>query len=221
MRILLHSATRLEVEPLLSHFEEVAADEYRFHDHRIKLLISGVGMMATAYHLGKRLAIEEFDLAINAGICGSLEDKTEVGQAVFAATDQAIEEGAEDGEQWLSLEKMKLRASDDFPYEEGRLRSSLAERLAGELDVPLKQAISVNRVLGAASSIVKVKRHSKAEIVSMEGAAFYFSCLMKGLACLQVRAISNRVEERNRAAWRVEMALANLTSTLLKVLKHV
>ena len=35
----------------------------------------------------------------------------------------------------------------------------------------------------------------------MEGAAFMYACLIAGVPFAQVRAVSNRVERRNRAAW--------------------
>jgi futalosine hydrolase len=221
MRILLHSATQLEVDQLLPRFENLGKGEYRYNDQEIKLLISGVGMMATAYHMGKILTTGDFDIALSVGICGSFDKSLELGQAVFASSDLAIEEGAENGDQWLSLQDMKLREADDFPYEDGLLRSDLAERFSQELNIPLKQAVSVNRVLGSEGSIKKVQQHFNAEIVSMEGAAFYFACSMKGLPAAQLRTVSNYVENRNRSAWKVEEALANLAETSIKLLKHV
>ena len=178
-------------------------------------------MMATAYHLGKILANEDFDMALSVGICGSLDRDIELTQAVLAASDLAIEEGAEDGDKWLSLQDMKLRAADDFPYQDGLLKSDLAERLSNDLEIPLKKAVSVNRVLGNEASIHKVMQHFDAEIVSMEGAAFYYACNMRGLPGAQLRTVSNYVENRDKSAWKIDDALANLASNTLKVLKHV
>lgn len=221
MRILLHSATHLEVDQLLTHFESLGKGNYRFNNHRIKLLISGVGMMATAYHMGKILANAEYDIALSLGIGGSFDKRIELAQIVLASSDLAVEEGAEDGDQWLSLEDMKLRDPDDFPYEGGRLKSDLAARFSQEMDIPLKEAVSVNRVLGSEKSIKKLQQHFNPEIVSMEGAAFYFACLMRGLPAAQIRAVSNYVENRDRSAWKVEEAISNLAETSIKLLKHV
>ena len=221
MRILLHSATQLEVEPLVSKLEPLGGHAYQFGDHEIKLLISGVGMMATAYQLGKVLAKEDFDMALSIGICGSFDRSVELTQAVLAASDLAVEEGAEDGDQWISLEEMKLREPNEFPYEDGMLNSTLAESFSKEMGIPLKKAVSVNRVLGSEASINKLQQHFDAEIVSMEGAAFYYACLMKGLPAAQIRTVSNYVENRNRSAWKVEEALANLAEITIKLFTHV
>jgi len=221
MKILLHSASQLEVAPLLEEFKTLEDVSFQYNGHEIHVLVSGVGMMATAYHLGKLLATEDFDLALNLGICGSLDRNIDLGQSLLIASDLAIEEGAEAGEKWLSLEDMGLRKPDEFPYQEGLLLADLAEKLAFELKIPIKRAVSVNRVLGSEASINKLKQHSTADVVSMEGAAFYYACQNRGLPAVQIRTVSNYVEKRDRAAWKVEEAIANLAQTTLNVLNHV
>ena len=44
----------------------------------------------------------------------------------------------------------------------------------------------------------------------MEGAAFFYVCSMEHIPFIQLRAISNRVELRNRKAWKMDLALANV-----------
>jgi futalosine hydrolase len=52
----------------------------------------------------------------------------------------------------------------------------------------------------------------------MEGAAFMYSCLILGVAFAQVRAVSNVVEPRNRATWKISEAIGNLGRTALSIL---
>jgi len=52
----------------------------------------------------------------------------------------------------------------------------------------------------------------------MEGAAFMYACLIAGVPFAQVRAVSNRVERRNRAAWDLAGAIENLGRVSLKLL---
>ena len=52
----------------------------------------------------------------------------------------------------------------------------------------------------------------------MEGAAFMYACLVHGLPFAQVRAVSNVVERRNRDAWKLTEAIANLGATALRML---
>lgn len=53
----------------------------------------------------------------------------------------------------------------------------------------------------------------------MEGAAFFYACLLAGVPFLQIRSISNRVEPRNRTAWDIPSAIQNLNQTLMEMLE--
>ena len=59
MKLLLVSATKYEIAPLLKFFKKTNAKEfigkYKFEKHTIDVLITGVGMTATAFYLGKTL----------------------------------------------------------------------------------------------------------------------------------------------------------------------
>jgi futalosine hydrolase len=51
----------------------------------------------------------------------------------------------------------------------------------------------------------------------MEGAAFFYVCEQTKTSCLQIRAISNVVERRNRENWQIELAIKSLNDTLIKL----
>ena len=70
--------------------------------------------------------------------------------------------------------------------------------------------ITVNTVHGNDDSIARVTRRFSPDVESMEGAAFMYACLIHGVPFAQVRAVSNIVERRNRAAWKLAEAIANL-----------
>jgi len=52
----------------------------------------------------------------------------------------------------------------------------------------------------------------------MEGAAFMYACLIRQVRFAEVRAVSNIVEKRNRAAWKIGEAIDNLNAAALHVL---
>jgi len=56
---------------------------------------------------------------------------------------------------------------------------------------------------------------------SMEGAAFFYACKQAGVPCLQIRAVSNYVEKRNRDAWQIGLAIKNLNSFAAEFLDRV
>lgn len=220
MKILVCAATEKEVEGLLSHFEFQAEDLYSYANHNIDLLITGVGMMATAFHLAKKLDATAYDLAINCGICGAIDTSLQLAEVISVESDRAFEEGAEDGDEWLSIEDLGFRKANDFPYENGYVQAKYNSTLVDNLSIKKLDGISVNRVHGNLESIEKLKKSTSAKVESMEGAAFLYACRSSKVDCIQLRAVSNYVEKRNREAWEIEKALLNLAQTTLKLLKN-
>jgi len=52
----------------------------------------------------------------------------------------------------------------------------------------------------------------------MEGAAFLFVCEHEQIPCIQLRAVSNFVEKRNKEAWNIPLAIENLNQQLIAII---
>ncbi len=223
MNILIVSATYLEIEPLLTHFNFIEQPnqklrKYTYKNHLVDVLIPGVGMTYTAYWLGKTLNNKWYDAAINLGLAGTFDDKIKIGEVVNVTSDRIAELGAEDGEKFLSLIDMDLIEDEDFSLQNGALVNTIP--LKNEFTKTLQQvsAITVNTTHGEESSIENVKALFNPQIETMEGAAFFYACLLEGISCIQLRAVSNKVERRNKENWNIKLALENLTTASLKLL---
>ena len=83
--------------------------------------------------------------------------------------------------------------------------------LAALTGLPTVDGVTVNTVHGNEASIARVTERFNPDVESMEGAAFMYACLIHGVPFAQVRAVSNLVERRNRAAWKLNEAIAELT----------
>ena len=59
-----------------------------------------------------------------------------------------------------------------------------------------------------------------ADFESMEGAAFMYACRVAGVPFAQVRAVSNRVERRNRAGWDLVGAVQRLGRVSRRLLEQ-
>ena len=215
MRILVVSATSLEVESLKSEAGS-KSQESRVKNQEIDFLVTGVGMVATAFALGKHLTTHQYDLAINLGIAGSFDRNIATGEVVEIIEDQLSELGAEDDEAFLPIEALG--------FGESIFKTDV--RLSSYTDQQLKQvsAVTVNTVHGHEPSIKKLSGRIQPQLESMEGAAFFYACTQAGVPCLQIRAVSNYVEKRNRDAWQIGLAIKNLNSfaaELLKVLEKL
>jgi futalosine hydrolase len=116
---------------------------------------------------------------------------------------------------------MGLRSADESPYEKNKLKAIIPDSVLSKLPFEGVDALTVNRVLGNQSTIDKTLQHFDVSIESMEGAAVYYVSRMYHLNCLQLRAVSNYVENRDRSSWKIEEALANLAEGTLKFLENV
>jgi futalosine hydrolase len=196
MRVLVVAATEFEVE--------IENQESRTKNQDLEFLITGVGMVATAFSLGNHLATHKYDLAINLGIAGSFDQNIILGEVVEITEDTLAELGAEDSEEFLTIESMGFGESVFKPS------ASLSQ--FGNFNLKQATAITVNTVHGHEPSIKKLNSRIQPQLESMEGAAFFYACKQANVPCLQIRAVSNYVEKRNRDTWQIGRAIKNLNS---------
>ncbi|MBK7966754.1 MAG: hypothetical protein IPK10_16820 [Bacteroidetes bacterium] len=85
------------------------------------LLITGVGLTLTAYHLGKILTSHSFDVAVNFGVARSSRFSIPLGSVVEVISDEFADVGAEDNDQFISLFEMNLLEMNEPPFVNGKL----------------------------------------------------------------------------------------------------
>lgn len=229
MRILIVSATSAEIAPLLFSREMELQETvhprlktYRFGPGTAAdVLTTGVGMTATAYWLGRALAEGQYDAAFNFGICGSFDRRIALGEVVHVTSDRFSETGAQDGELFLSLEDMGLQSPGEYPFTDGRIFNQHLPGIMKNSGLRQVSGITVNTVHGDETAIGKIVQRLQPQVESMEGAAFLYACLLSGVRCAQVRAVSNYVEKRNRAAWKIDAAVRNLNDFAFDLLSHI
>lgn len=226
MKILIVSATYLEIEPLLLQFQlEQEVNQklrtYTYNHHEIDVLVPGVGMTCTAYWMGKTLNSKLYDVAINLGLAGSFDDEINIGQTVHVTSDQISELGAEDGETFLSLIDMDLINDEDYTLNHGVMENSIAIDNPVVNNLYSVKAITVNTTHGDDASIAKIIELFHPQVETMEGAAFFYACLLEGITCTQIRTISNKVERRNKENWNIPLAVKNLCSTGLQLINSL
>lgn len=205
MRILVVAATELEI-PLVTSGPR--------GPHEIDVLVTGIGMVATAAGSARRMAQARYDLAFNFGVCGSFDRSLALGTVVQITTDRISELGVEDDECFVSLEDLGL-------MEESAIVNAAPPANAVLQQLPVVSAISVNTVHGRDRTIAAVVERFHPQVESMEGAAFAHACVLSGVPYAQVRAVSNIVERRNRDRWRLDVAIRNVNDVALRILDCV
>lgn len=222
MRVLVVAATRPEVEPLVTALTSPVAHNRvltgLLGPHKIDVLLTGVGMVPTAAWCTRALAIGGYDLAANLGVCGSFNPDLPPGSVVHIVSESMPELGAEDGETFLPLSQLGLLKDDEFPWTAGRLVNLQPPPIPALAALPEVAGVTVNTVHGHEPSIAALLQRERADVESMEGAGFMYACLVAGVPFVEVRAVSNRVERRNRAAWDLKGAIDALGRVSLQLL---
>lgn len=203
--ILIVSATAAEVAPLAEWVNRQVPG--------VDVLVTGVGMVATAYALGRHLTDHTYDLIINVGIAGSFDRQILPGTVLNIVSDTFSELGAEDGALFIPADQLGL---GDCTF------SGFAPLVEPFLpDLPRVRGITVNCVHGHEPTIRSVLTRFAATTESMEGAAVFFAARQAGIPVIQVRAVSNYVEKRNRDNWQIDTAVTNLNAWLIRFLEKI
>jgi futalosine hydrolase len=221
-KLLIVAATRSEAG-FLSAAVKKAKTGHIISIHRspklsVDLLITGPGIAATTYYLTKLLSRKRYNIALNIGICGSLNPEIPPVRVVNITEDQFGDFGAEDGNNQLDIFEIGLANKNEIPFRNGKLKATFTKKLGCLKALPAISAITVQLTHGSAASCLRTFKKYGAVMESMEGAAFFYVCLLEKVKCLQIRAVSNKVERRNRDNWKVQEALdalAGFTGLLL------
>ncbi len=226
MKILIVAATLNEINFLIDKigFQILHNTFYRttFKNNQIDLVITGVGMVATAFQMGKTLTASHYDLALNFGIAGSFTEDIELGSVVNVTEDCFAELGIEDDEMFIPLHELKLLKHDSF-FQEEKIVINNNPLINNPLFNSLLKVkgITVNTVHGNEKSIEKIKSMYNPVTESMEGASFLQICANEQIPCAQIRSISNYVEKRDTSKWNIPFAIQQLNEVAIQIIQEL
>ena len=224
MKILLVAATFAEIKLFLAHFtnpEDTDFQEFIYKNTKISVLVAGVGMLHTCFNLYRILSQKKYDLVLNVGIAGTFNQELKMGDVVQIYSEQIGDLGAETPDAFIPIREMSFFDANIFPYQNGILYNEHQSNLININSLKKVSGISVNKVSGTEKTIAEQKAFFNADIESMEGAAFFYVCLMLKVPFHEIRGISNLVEVRNKNNWYIELAIEKLTLTLVKIIKEI
>ncbi len=239
--ILIVAATESELSPLRDRLEEQMARYGHSAGVVFRYLSTGVGGVATAAALTEELLTHPCDAVLNIGLGGALSPALALGDVVLIESDDFGDLGAEDVDgSHLSLFDLGFADRDAAPFADGRLLSRHSPAPVNDPSEPpaharelgffhevlqarfgesrRKAGTTVSQAHGSQPRIDRFLASSTADVESMEGAAVAWVAFRQNLPSVQLRGISNRVEPRNREAWRIADAMDNLTTTALELL---
>lgn len=222
MDILLVSATSAEIAPLIEYisqkWQRQSEEVFVNGDSRLQVLITGVGMMQTAYALTRLVRHHRFDFALQAGIAGSFNRQIPLSEVVQVTKEMLGDLGAEDHYNFHDVFDLGLANPNTAPFSNKQLIAP-QHPFIESLSLQKVSSLSINSVSG--SSFTSTARYDRyhCDLESMEGAAFFFVCLNENLSFAQIRAISNYVEARDRSKWKIKEAVMALNQKLIRLLE--
>ncbi|MFC8895433.1 futalosine hydrolase [Streptomyces cinereoruber] len=192
---------------------------------RVDVLVGGVGPAAVAAATGTALAHASltgtsadadagtdrgelpYDLVVSAGIAGGFRPAAPLGSLVVSSAIVAADLGAETPDGYLAVDALGFgRSVHPVP---GELTGRIAAALAAEgLPCAVAPVLTVSTVTGTARRAAELaERHPGAAAEAMEGFGVAEAAAAYGVPVVELRAVSNAVGPRDRAAWRIGDAL--------------
>ncbi|MEU4893645.1 futalosine hydrolase [Streptomyces sp. NPDC044780] len=181
----------------------------------VDVLAAGVGPAAAAAGTAAALtaaaiAHTPYDLAVSAGIGGGFgtarPGAVRLGSVVVADAIVAADLGAETPDGFTAVTDLGFGTVEHLPP------APLVAAVAEATDAVRGTVLTVSTVTGSAERATELlRRHPRAAAEAMEGFGVAEAAAAQSVPVLEVRAVSNAVGPRDRAAWRIREALDALT----------
>lgn len=218
-RILLVSATLTEIEPLVKNYGtalpvDMPGTIISPENSNTDILITGPGIIATAFHTTQLLSRNEYSLAINAGISGSYPSGfLSLGTVALVSHDRFADMGSESPSGFVTGEKLPFTHLNSSPFNNGWLIPDVPAGFPLP-QLPKCRAVTSDTVHTLPESIERIVQNYDPDMETMEGAAFYYVCMNLKIQCLQIRSVSNMVGSPEKANWQFKPAVTNLCDFL-------
>ena len=210
--ILVVAATAKEISPFINLTRSGSLTD-------VDILISGIGLTASTYHLSKQLALKKYEVVIQAGVAGSFDLAIGLGQVVAVKQDAIADQSVVELEKLKTLFDLDLVPQDQFPFTKGWLVNPGKELLKAT-KLKIVKGVSVNQI-STSRQMIKFYRETFDPVTeSMEGAALHYVCLNENVPFLQIRSISNYIGERNKKKWNMMDSIINLNRELVKIINN-
>lgn len=212
MQLLLCASTEFEIKPTI----ELIREE---NIKNVDILITGVGMMATAYSLAKAISQKRPDFILQAGVAGCLNEKLPLTKIVLVENENIGDLGVEENGAFKTLFDLKLLDKSSSPWLNGKLSNNV--EVLKSTGLTIVDGVTVNEISTNKNRIDYYRDQLNASIESMEGAALHFVALQEKIPFLQMRSLSNFVGERDKSKWVIDIAIANLNIELERIITKI
>ena len=216
MNIAIVAATPGEILPTQEYLTERL---YLKKNSRIEFIVTGVGLMNTTYTLAKSFSQKKPDIAIQAGVAGTMHPFYPPGMVTIVKEEILGDLGVEEDGKLRDIFDLELAEADIFPFSQKMLINP-HRQILGKSHLLQVKAISVNEITTSSNRVHQLIEKYGPVLESMEGAAFHYVCLQESIPFIQLRAVSNLIGERDKSKWQMKEAIENLNRELILLINN-
>ncbi len=242
-KIALLTATELEITPLIEKFHGVTSQSvfdipiwtYRTDKHEVFFTVSGIGKTNASYVTGVLCALYNIDFIVHFGIAGIYNHRgNNMGDVVVIEKcflgDEGVIYSYENHGSYKDIGipvLVKGNGTEVYAVLETHpdliqlVRKSIASEHFENFNILFGKAVSVSMTSGAWNIANFRRKKFDATIEDMETAAVMIAGHRSGVPVLPVRGISNVAGDRNRANWKIDLALRNTVQVILTILDAI
>jgi futalosine hydrolase len=234
---LLVCSVRLEMEPLLASISGADPLDHprltgwrgTLADRPVLAVVGGMGKTNAARSLAAALERFSVERVIGFGVGGAYPGSgLRVGDLCLASREFYGDEGVLTPDGWMSCEGIGIplletplaRHFNDFPVDQAWLEAGLGVLRDAGAPCSSGPFVTVSSCSGTAERGDELARRFGGICETMEGAAYAHVAALYELPFLEVRGISNLVEDRDLSRWRLHQA-ARAAAGALSVLVQV
>jgi futalosine hydrolase len=192
-----------------------------------RVVVAGLGAVNTALALTRSIAAARPDLVVQIGVAGAyVPAGVRVGSVLLANEEMYGDVGVITPDGWLPADAIGIplvpatgsspARFNRFPFDAALVAA--AERICGSLVARTGRFLTLAQCTGVRTIGDVLYSRFGALCESMEGAAAAQVCAIHGVPFLELRGVSNLVEDRNRAAWQLETAARGAEAALNRLL---
>jgi futalosine hydrolase len=206
----------------------------RINNHQVITIVTGVGKVNAA-HVAT-LVIERYkpEMLISTGIGGAyppdkrVQANSELGVGDIAIATEEIygDEGVICRDGFKDMTEIGLpliRAIDGDIYNRIALDNELSNKVYNIINKSFRCQTGAFITLSSCSGTIErakiIKKLFNGLCENMEGAAIAHISKLYGLGMVEIRGISNIVEDRNREAWDIPLASKNVQEAVIKIIQ--
>lgn len=241
-RVALISAVPFEGENILNHLEKIHEKapyglglyQGNIHAKSIVYITSGIGKTNASH--GATILIERFSpsIIVNFGVGGAYPSSgLRIGDIAIAEKEIYGDEGIclKDGFHTSELigipllVKARKKYFNEFQLDKKLLRMAVSitrnTQHASRITVKSGPFLTLSTCTGTFKRAKELEKIFYAICENMEGAAVAHVCTLYGIPAVEIRGISNTVEDRNIKKWGLKLAAENCQKVVMEFLKEL